>query len=273
LTRKPPAATSANCRSDPPAELTFCLLASGSKGNAIYLSDGETAILFDAGLSGVELERRMAARGFDPRHLSAIVVSHEHHDHVQGVGVLARRYHLPVYMSRATEKAAYRLGQLKTIHHFCCGTDFQLNRLRIHPFSIAHDAGDPAGFTVSRDGVKIGIATDLGVATGMVKVHLRDCRALVLEANHDPRMLIEGPYPWPLKQRIQGRTGHLSNPDAMSLLRELVHDGLRQVVLAHLSETNNTPETAIATVQPALTGCATRLGVGRQDRPSRIFRI
>jgi phosphoribosyl 1,2-cyclic phosphodiesterase len=253
--------------------LSFCLLASGSKGNAIYVSDGETALLFDAGLSGVDIERRMRSRGLDPKDLDAIVVSHEHHDHIQGVGVLSRRFDLPVYISRETEKAAYRLGNLKKTRHFACGTAFELQRLRIHPFSIAHDAGDPAGFTVSKGGVKIGIATDMGVATGMVRVHLKGCSALVLEANHDPEMLINGPYSWPLKQRIQGRTGHLSNPDTMALLKELAHDRLREVVLAHLSETNNTPEKALAAVGPALCGHSARLGVACQDRPSPIFRI
>ena len=119
MTSEQPPAKTENPQDRPPVQISLCLLASGSKGNAIYLSDGETEILFDAGLSGVELERRMAARELNPRHLSAIVVSHEHHDHIQGVGVLARRYHLPVYMSRATDKAAYRLGHLKTIRHFC----------------------------------------------------------------------------------------------------------------------------------------------------------
>ena len=253
--------------------LSFCLLASGSKGNAIHVSDGETALLFDAGLSGVDIERRMAARGLDPKDLDAIVVSHEHHDHIQGVGVLSRRFDLPVYISRETEKAAYRLGKLKETRYFVCGTSFDLRRLRIHPFSIAHDADDPAGFTVSRGDVKIGIATDMGVATGMVRIHLKGCSALVLEANHDPEMLVNGPYSWPLKQRIQGRTGHLSNPDTMALLKELANDRLREVVLAHLSETNNTPEKALATVGPALCGRSTHLQAACQDRPSPIFRI
>jgi phosphoribosyl 1,2-cyclic phosphodiesterase len=255
------------------APISFCLLASGSKGNAIHVSDGQTAVLFDAGLSGVDIERRMTSRGLDPKALNAIVVSHEHNDHVQGVGVLSRRFDLPVFISRATEKAAYRLGNLKSVRHFSCGTSFAVGRLRIHPFSIAHDAEDPAGFTISMGPVKIGIATDLGVVTGMVRVHLNECSALILEANHDPQMLIEGPYPWPLKQRIQGRTGHLSNPDTMALLKELSHDRLREVVLAHLSETNNTPEKALAAVGPALRGHGARLHVACQDRPSPIFRI
>jgi phosphoribosyl 1,2-cyclic phosphodiesterase len=255
------------------ATLSFCLLASGSKGNAVYVSDGETAVLFDAGLSGVDIERRMTASGLDPKNLDAIIVSHEHNDHIQGVGVLSRRFDLPVFISRETEKAAYRLGKLKAVHHFSCGTPFALERLRIHPFSIAHDADDPAGFTISRGGLKVGIATDLGVATAMVRVHLKDCSALILEANHDPQMLVDGPYPWPLKQRIQGRTGHLSNPDAMVLLKELSHERLREVVLAHLSETNNRPEKALAAVGPALTGCSARLHVACQDRPSPVFRI
>ncbi len=265
--------TSAPSPDDDGAALSFCLLASGSRGNALYVTDGETAVLFDAGLSGAEIERRMAASGLDPLLLDAIVVSHEHSDHIQGVGVLSRRFNLPVYISPETEKAAYRLGHVRTIRHFRCGTAFDLARLRIHPFSIAHDAGDPAGFTVSRGGLKLGIATDMGVATAMVRGHLAGCSALVLEANHDPQMLIDGPYPWPLKQRIQGRTGHLSNADAMTLLKELAHDRLREVVLAHLSETNNTPEKALATVGPALDGHGARLRVASQDRCSPILRI
>jgi phosphoribosyl 1,2-cyclic phosphodiesterase len=268
-----PATHPDGCLSRTDSGLSLCLLASGSKGNAIYVSDGRTSVLFDAGLSGVEIERRMAARGLDPRDLTALVVSHEHSDHIQGVGVLSRRFHLPVFISSETEKAADRLGKLSAVRHFSCGTNFELGRLQIHPFSISHDAGDPAGFTVSRNGVKIGIATDLGVATGMVRVHLRDCHGLVLEANHDPQMLTDGPYPWPLKQRIQSRSGHLANTDTTALLRELAHDRLQVVVLAHLSETNNTPEKALAAVEPVLSGTPTHLTVALQDRPSSIISV
>lgn len=257
-----------NAQSPIECPLSVCVLASGSKGNAIYVSDGTTSILVDAGLSGIEIQRRMAAAGLDVHGLSAIVVSHEHSDHIRGVGVLARRYDLPVYLTRNTASAATgQLGHIGDIRHFDIGRSFAVAALTLHPFAISHDARDPSGFTISRSGRKIGIATDLGIATGMVKHHLQNCALLVLEANHDPAMLTEGPYPWPLKQRIKSRSGHLSNQDSRDLLGEIKHDGLCHVVLAHLSETNNTAEKALRAVQEALNGeDRFKLQVACQDR-------
>lgn len=248
-----------------PRTAELCVLASGSRGNSVYVSDGNNAILIDAGLSGREIDRRLRSRGLSPSSLRAIVVSHEHSDHIQGVGVLSRRWRLPVYINRKTAAGA-SIGRLHQCLHFECGTAFQIGSFRIHPFSLSHDAADPSGFTIGASGWKIGIATDLGCATAMVRHHLADCRALVLEANHDPEMLLQGPYPWPLKQRIRARTGHLSNADSGALLGELSHPGLRQVVLAHLSETNNTPEKAFQTVAPFLENHLVRLSVAVQNR-------
>ena len=258
----------------PDCTLSVCVLASGSKGNAIYVSDGGTAFLVDAGLSGIEIERRMHAAGLAIDRLSAIVVSHEHDDHLRGVGVLSRRYLLPVYISPRTEKAgSRRLGRLHEIRHFETGRSFALDNLLIHPFATSHDAEDSAGFTISQNGHKIGIATDLGIATAMIKEHLKKCVLLILESNHDPAMLIEGPYPWPLKQRIKSRNGHLSNEDSGTLLAEIKHDGLCHVILAHLSETNNTPQKALQAVEQAL-GNADRkfqIHVACQDRCSDLL--
>ena len=246
--------------------LAVCVLASGSKGNAIYVSDGHTSILVDAGLSGREIERRLQSQGLRADDLSALVLSHEHADHVQGVGVLSRRYRLPVYVTPKTAGAAYRLGKLSQTVHFECGETFRIGGLNIHPFSLSHDAEDPAGFTIRSNGLKLGIVTDLGMVTAMVREHLKGCHALVLEANHDDTMLINGPYPWPLKQRIRSRMGHLSNADSSTLLNDILHDSLQHVILAHLSETNNTPEEALRSVAPALSGSGTRLHVAHQHR-------
>lgn len=247
--------------------LSVCMLASGSKGNAIFISSRHTSLLIDAGLSGIEIQRRLRSRGLDPKNLDAILVSHEHHDHIQGVGVLSRRYKLPVYISPKTRHAAVsQLGNLHDVKEFECGTMFTINDLFIHPFSISHDAQDPCGFTIYQNGTKIGVATDLGIATAMVKSHLKGCTLLILEANHDEEMLIKGPYPWPVKQRIKSRTGHLSNAASKTLLNELQHDGLRHVLLAHLSETNNTPQKAVNEVGLALTRCKPQLDVALQDR-------
>ncbi|MDM8554965.1 MBL fold metallo-hydrolase [Desulfococcaceae bacterium HSG7] len=250
----------------PHSELQLCVLASGSKGNAIFVSDGTTSVLIDAGLSGREIERRLALRGIKAQSLDGIMVSHEHFDHIQGVGVLARRYKLPVYISRPTMQAASaRLKTMPASVCFECGAGFQLNTLRIHPFSVSHDVCDPAGFTISNNGSKIGIATDLGIATSLVKEHLKGCAILVLEANYDPAMLMQGPYPWPLKQRVNSRVGHLSNEASRDLLGEVRDDRLEHVILAHLSEANNTPEKALDVVSRATAGTKIKLSVASQD--------
>jgi phosphoribosyl 1,2-cyclic phosphodiesterase len=258
-----------NETSSEPGRLMVCVLASGSKGNAIYISNGRSAVLADAGLSGKEIERRMADAHLSADHLDALIVTHEHSDHIRGVGVMARRYDLPVYMSAGTARAAApQLGAIKDLRHFETGSCFHIDQLTIHPFATSHDAADPTGFTIGYNGCKIGIATDLGIATAMVKHHLKQCALVVLEANHDADMLTQGPYPWHLKQRIKSRNGHLSNEDSRDLLAEIRHQGLRHVILAHLSEINNTPEKALQAVQTALGN-----GHGQGDRGDRGDRV
>jgi len=248
----------------PPYSFAVCTLASGSKGNATYISDGQTSILIDAGLSGIEIQRRLTSRDLSPEDLDAIIVTHEHSDHTRGVGILSRRYKLPVYINPKTHGACPGLGKLYETRLFECGTTFQVNNMTVHPFAVSHDAEDPAGFTIGQNGVTIGIATDLGIATAMVRQHLKCCSLLILEANHDPIMLETGPYPWPLKQRIRGRTGHLSNPDSKTLLEELQHDNLQYVILGHLSEINNTAQKAFDEVSRAINRCGARVTVADQ---------
>ncbi len=254
--------------------LTLCVLASGSKGNATYISNGRTSILIDAGLSGKELQRRMTLRGLDPAGLDAILVSHEHTDHIRGVGVMARRFDLPVHISDGTLQASQKVvGKLKDVRPFDCGRSFSVGDFAVHPFSISHDAADPTGFTIRCNGTKVGVATDLGIVTKMVEDHLTGCDALILEANHDPKMLIDGPYPWPLKQRIKGRSGHLSNEDAALLLETLMHERLSHVVLAHLSEENNTPDKAMAVLASVVEGKRTKLHVASQAAGAGVLRL
>ena len=254
--------------------MQLCMLASGSRGNSIYVSGGGVSVLIDAGLSGVEIERRMTSRGLSMKGVDAIIVSHEHTDHIHGVGVLARRYGLPVYLAPKTlENGNPQFGALPEVHHFTCGRPFCLNGLNIRPFSISHDAGDPAGFTIAENGVKIGIATDLGIATAVVREHLKGCRCLVLEANHDPLMLEHGPYPWPVKQRVKGRTGHLSNASSRDLLMDILHDKMSHVILAHLSQTNNTPEKALAEVTRNLPDTRLKVSVALQSAAGPLIPI
>jgi len=266
-----PTSKTITCPSDD--YLAVCVLASGSRGNAIYISNGSTSILVDAGLSGIELERRLKSKGLCPEELTAIVVSHEHSDHAQGVGVFSRRFNLPVFINPKTHRAAEQLGKIRDLRAFDCGTSFCIDQIHIHPFSTSHDAEDPSGFTIGHNGKKIGLATDLGIATSMVKSHLSDCTFLILEANHDPDMLQNGPYPWPLKQRIKSRTGHMSNDASKALLQEIWHDRLEHVILAHLSEINNTPERALSVVGQALFNSNTGLSAAAQHTSGDIFYI
>ena len=251
--------------------LAVCVLASGSKGNAIYISDGFTAILIDAGLSATEIKRRLKSRGLNPKDLNAILVTHEHSDHIQAVGVLSRQLKLPIYLNRSIEKKVSSGNSLHDMRTFNSGSTFQINNLAVHPFAVSHDAADPVGFTIGQNGSRIGVATDLGTVTPHVKENLKHCHLLILEANHDPDMLINGPYPWHLKRRIRSRSGHLSNGQSKRLLMELQHKGLEHVILAHLSQTNNAPQKVLAEVSEALTRCKPRLTVASQHRCGEVI--
>jgi phosphoribosyl 1,2-cyclic phosphodiesterase len=253
--------------------LRICVLGSGSRGNAVYVSDGTTSILVDAGFSAREIDRRMRCRELDPGRLNAILLTHEHTDHVRGIERLVRRHRLPVYLTAGTLAGAPSLRELPELSTITCGREFRIDSLTVRPFSIAHDARDPSGFSIGANGDRIGIATDLGHATALVQEHLRGCRLLILEANHDPQMLVDGPYPWFLKQRIRGRNGHLSNPESMALLAEVLHPGLEHVVLAHLSETNNSPEIALREAAKVLEGTRVRLAAAAQSASLPIIRL
>ncbi|GAB6097787.1 MBL fold metallo-hydrolase [Desulfatiferula olefinivorans] len=255
--------------------VSVCVLASGSKGNAIYLESCGTAILIDAGLSGKEIEKRLALRGLRPDALSAIVISHEHTDHIKGAGIFSRRHKLPLYINEKTfEAGKAMLGDPHRVEFIDCGKPFRIGSMAIHPFSISHDAADPSGFTVDCRGTRIGVATDLGIANLVVREHLKQAHLLILESNHDPSMLFDNErYPWPLKQRVRGRKGHLANEEARELLADLIHDRLHHVILAHLSEENNTRDKARHAAVQALNGSAIGLSIAGQHEPGEVFRI
>ncbi|MCP3922574.1 MAG: MBL fold metallo-hydrolase [Desulfobacterales bacterium] len=230
------------------SNISLCSLASGSVGNSIYIENTTAKILIDAGLSGIEIERRMESKSLTFDDMKGIVISHEHNDHLMGAAILSRRFDIPLYMSRLTyQRVAHKIGEVKNLKIFEPGVSFYIGDFEVHPFQISHDAVDPVGFSVTYKDSKVGIATDLGIATGMVKTHLKDSNMLFIEANHDPEMLINGSYPWSLKQRIRSRHGHLSNFDTRELLVDLKHENLRNVVLGHLSEENNTPDKVLET--------------------------
>ncbi len=255
--------------------LSVCVLASGSKGNAIHITDGDTAILIDAGLSAKETRRRMDIRGLPYESIDAIVISHEHNDHIRGAGAISRKLKIPVYINEGTFAAGEDV--IKTPHEIRwmdCGSPFSIKGLRIHPFSISHDAADPAGFVIEKNGTKIGLATDLGIANLVVREHLKQSNLLIIESNHDPAMLMENErYPWPLKQRVKGRKGHLANEDTEALLAELVHERLYHVILAHLSEENNAPHIALSSARRVLEGFPAVLSVAMQHEPGHVIHV
>ena len=233
--------------------MKFCVLGSGSKGNSTYVSSGGTNILIDAGMSGIELEKRLSAIGVELSAIDAILVTHEHNDHVQGVGVLSRRAKIPVYANAATFSAASKIiNKLFSYNEFETGASFSFRNLEIHPFSISHDTDDPVGFRVSNKNVSLGYCTDTGKVSRLMLHRLASCQALVLESNHDIEMLQNGTYPPYLKQRIRSGQGHLDNMATAAFLQELAHEELQHVVLAHLSEENNHPEIAFHAVVDAL---------------------
>ena len=250
-----------------------CPLASGSKGNSLFIGCCSQGILVDAGLSGIEIERRLAARDINPERLTAVVITHEHTDHVKGAGILSRRFNIPVFITPKTYEACSGLGKIDDLRFFDPGESFEIREVKITPFSTSHDAADPVGLTLEYKGLKIGVATDLGIATSLVKERLRDSDLLYLESNHDLAMLLNGPYPWHLKQRIKDRKGHLSNTDAGNLLKELKTDRLRHVILAHLSEENNCPKIAAKEASLILNASGIRLHVAGPDKPGELIRL
>ena len=253
--------------------MRVCLLASGSRGNSTLIEADDFRLLVDAGLSGVETERRLATLGLSGEDLHAILVTHEHHDHVGGIGPLARRFHIPVHIDHKTHAALPKLGKIEDLQLFSAGEKFNCHGLSIETFSTTHDAVNPVGFVINSSEGRIGFATDLGLPTRLVAEQLKDCRVLVIEANHDEQMLWDGPYPWSLKQRIRGRHGHLSNIETGKLINEVVWPGLEALFLAHLSEENNCPDLVAEYVGQTLAGhgCQPEIIVGQQHQASSCF--
>ncbi len=241
--------------------MRVCLLASGSRGNSTFIETGDARLLIDAGLSGKETQRRLGLLGLSCDDLDAILVTHEHHDHVGGIGPLARRHQLPVYIDHKTFAALPRPGAIPDLRLFAAGDSFTLRDLEISSFFTTHDAVNPVGYVIDSHEGRIGYATDLGLPTRLVSDCLQQCRVLVLEANHDEQMLLDGSYPWELKQRIRSRHGHLSNIQAGELLDQLLWDGLDALFLAHLSDENNCAQLVTALFQQKLAQHAFRTEV------------
>ena len=233
----------------------FCPLYSGSSGNAAYLKTAKACLLIDAGKSMRDIERALEAIGARHNRIDGILVTHEHSDHIKSAGSLSRKYSIPIYANEATFSAMEgKIGpvSLKNIRTFCTGQDFFIQDICIHPYAIPHDAAEPVGYCFYNGGSKISMMTDLGHVPDKLLDVVEKSNLLLLESNHDLDMLAKGPYPQYLKTRIAGRKGHLSNLAAAQALLKLKERGLGQVILGHLSETNNTAATAVKTVYSVL---------------------
>lgn len=234
--------------------LEVCVLASGSSGNSVYVASGCTRILVDAGLSARQVAVRLEQIGVVPESINGICVSHEHGDHIAGIRVLQKRHGIPVFANAGTLNGIMRQPKASEIAAkiFQTGSPFQIGDITIEPFSVPHDAYEPVGFRLHTAHTAVGIVTDLGMSTSLIREKLKGCHVIIVESNHDEDLLQEAPRPWPLKQRIRSRQGHLSNIDAARLIADCATDALEHVYLSHLSSDCNTPDTALRTVASQL---------------------
>ena len=265
--------------------VSVSVLASGSRGNSTVIESSQARILVDVGISCRETFKRLKSIGFDPRSLSAILITHEHSDHVNGLATLAKKLNVPVFMTGATHQAwarsqrdeAGELPKLQKLEIFSAGRSFQIADVTVTAFTIPHDAADPVGFTFRAEGTKVAIATDLGYVPASVCDHLRKCDVLIIESNHDLEMLRVGPYPWSVKQRVMSRVGHLSNESLAQFFASGYDKSASYIVLAHLSEQNNHPEVARKAAEDALgpqrTLIENRILLAAQDAPAETIRL
>jgi len=222
------------------------MLGSGSKGNAVLVECGDTRVLVDAGFSARRIAERLQQIGVAPQSVQALLLTHEHSDHVSGVMSAIKRWRWPVHATAGTLHGAAAFLDGAATHVCVAGCTFAVGDLRIEPFATSHDAAEPVGFvaTSTRSGARAAVVTDLGCVTDGVRAAVQSVDVLVVESNHDEGLLESGPYPWHLKRRVAGNQGHLSNRAAGDLTTGSLHKGLKQIVLAHLSETNNSPSVA-----------------------------
>jgi len=251
------------------------VLASSSSGNSTFIRTEKTRILVDAGLAKRDILARLAAIDEDAEKLNAILVTHEHSDHVSGLVTLARQVNVPIFITSLTAPAIPWGEYTPKLDCFQAGTTFTVGDIDVDSFTIPHDAIDPVGFCFRSQGVKVGLVTDLGYVTDSIKFHLRGANLLVLESNHDLEMLKVGPYPWSVKQRVMGRKGHLSNDVVCGFIRSDLDSSIDTLVLGHLSEHNNHPEIvrnmAVGALDRAGRALFTRLVVAEPKQQTEVF--
>ena len=238
--------------------MRLCSIASGSSGNCIYVGSETTHLLVDVGISGKRTEAGLQTLDISPKDLDGILITHEHADHIAGLGVLARKYDIPIYGTPGTIKAIKGSSSVGKIDdelfvELKADSKFMIKDIGVNPMKISHDASEPVAYRFSYGSKKVAICTDLGVYNDYTVESLRGMDALLIEANHDVNMLQVGPYPYYLKQRILGDKGHLSNENSGKLLSRILHNGLSTIILGHLSKENNLPELAYEAVRMEIT--------------------
>mgnify|MGYP000860838596 CR=1 FL=1 len=263
--------------------MKLCSIASGSSGNCIYVGSDNTNLLVDAGISAKRIENGLNGIDIQPDTIQGILITHEHSDHISGLGILVRKYQMPVYTTYETACAIRRIKSLgdlpeESFRYIKPNEGFQINDISIEPFSTSHDAVNPVCYTMRSEGHKVGIATDLGKYDDYIISNLTDSELLLVEANHDVNMLMAGRYPYYLKQRILGERGHLSNDTSADLISKLMNGKLQHILLAHLSKENNYEELAYETVCSELTlrGLGISgldLTVAHREQPSEMVMI
>lgn len=244
--------------------MRFASLGSGSRGNATLVTHGKTTLMIDCGFSAREAEKRMQRLGVDPRSLSAVLITHEHADHMAGVRVMARKFNLPVY---ATPGTAGCLPEdvMSYVREFNCHERFTIDDIEVEPFPVPHDAREPSQFVFGNGEYRLGLLTDVGSITPLIEETLSGCDALLLEANHDMQMLEEGEYPEHLKRRVGGRLGHLNNVQSATLLEKIDTSRLQHMMAMHISEQNNCPTLVVPLLAQALACQQDWIGVADQD--------
>lgn len=251
--------------------MRFASLGSGSQGNATLIEYAGTRLLLDCGFAAREVERRLGLLGVAPETLDGILVTHEHQDHIRGVGPLARRHRIPVWITHGTHRVE-RCGELPECHlihsHHPC---FEIGGIGVQPYPVPHDAREPVQYVFSAGDHRLGILTDSGQVTPHIEQVLEGCSALLLEFNHDQEMLANGPYPLALQRRVGGRLGHLNNDQSLALLATLDHDGLRRLVVGHVSEKNNHPQRVRDCILSSMPHLSSRLALTSQTEVSPWF--
>ncbi|MCI0382663.1 MAG: MBL fold metallo-hydrolase [Chlamydiae bacterium] len=249
----------------------ICPLASGSKGNCIYIGTERTKILIDAGISVRTIANRLGEIGVDLKEIDAIIITHEHADHISGLQMVSSKFAIPIFTNSDTAKAIYDIfGTIPKLKIFSTGEDFEFGDLLFHPFSVQHDALDPIALTIQFEEIKIGICTDLGFVSASVIHQLKECDYLYVEANHEPSMVYACSRPDIYKERVLSRQGHLSNHQCAELIEAVFHEKLKHVYLAHLSSECNSPELALKIVQEKLMGKNISISIAHQDQRSEM---